>query len=123
MRGAKAVASAGSTSRLAAPETLAGLPRTRASAWPTSAASRARSSRYGEGLGGIAVLERKAGRDERKSGAGGLALPEINIDGATGTELATALGTLVTFERGGVSYTVLGSVPPQAAENAARGLR
>ena len=50
-------------------------------------------------------------------------LPQVNIDGATGTELATALGTMVTFERGGVSYTVLGSVPPAAAENAARGLR
>ena len=47
----------------------------------------------------------------------------MNIDGATGTELATALGTMITFERGGVSYTVVGSVPPAAVENAARGLR
>ena len=29
----------------------------------------------------------------------------------------------MTFERGGVSYTVVGSVPPAAAENAARDLR
>jgi hypothetical protein len=29
----------------------------------------------------------------------------------------------VTFERTGVSYTVAGSVPPLAAENAARGLK
>ena len=50
------------------------------------------------------------------------ALPQVNIDGATGTELATPLGTIVSFERGGVSYTVVGSVPPVAAENAARGL-
>ncbi len=47
----------------------------------------------------------------------------MNIDGATGTELATPLGTLLTFESGGVAYTVAGSVPPVAAENAARGLR
>ena len=47
----------------------------------------------------------------------------MNIDGATGTELATPLGTIVSFERGGVAYTVAGSVPPVAAENAARGLR
>ena len=40
-----------------------------------------------------------------------------------GHELATALGTLVSFESGGVSYLVAGSVPPVAAENAARGLR
>ena len=55
-------------------------------------------------------------------GAGGLELPEINIDGATGTEIATPLGTIVRFQRDGVAYTVLGSVPPVAAENAARGL-
>jgi hypothetical protein len=47
----------------------------------------------------------------------------VNIDGRTGTELATALGTIVTFERDGVRYTVAGSVPPVAAENAARALR
>ena len=53
----------------------------------------------------------------------GLRLPQINIDGVTGTELATALGTVLTFDRGGVSYIVIGSVPPAAAENAARGLK
>ena len=40
-----------------------------------------------------------------------------------GTELATPLGTVVTFTREGVTYIVAGSVPPVAAENAARGLR
>jgi hypothetical protein len=38
-------------------------------------------------------------------------------------EMATALGTIVSFERDGVSYVVAGLVPPVAAENAARGLR
>jgi hypothetical protein len=76
---------------------------------------------YGQGLGAILVFETKA--------AGGsaplrvLRLPQVNIDGRTGTELATALGTIVTFERDGVRYTVAGSVPPVAAENAARALR
>ena len=37
-------------------------------------------------------------------------------------ELATALGTMVRFERSGVQYTVIGSVPPSAAEAAARAL-
>jgi outer membrane lipoprotein-sorting protein len=106
---------------LAAPARLAGLPRrevrlVRFGDEPGALVV------YGKGLGAIAVLERKAG------GGGPLAgkesqLPKINIDGATGTELATALGTVVTFERGGVQYTVVGSVPPAAAENAARGLR
>ena len=77
-------------------------------------------SAYGEGLGGDPRLQHKA--DARRARAAS-DLPEVNIDGATGTELATALGTFVTFERGGVSYTVVGSVPPVAAENAARGLR
>ena len=49
-------------------------------------------------------------------------LPTVTVNGATGTELATALGTLIRFERGGIGYIVLGSVPPAAAEAAARGL-
>jgi outer membrane lipoprotein-sorting protein len=106
---------------LAAPKTLAGLPRKQVRLADFGGEPAALVS-YGEGLGGIVVLERKAD-PAGGSGKGGFALPEINIDGATGTELATALGTLVTFERGGVSYSVVGSVPPQAAENAARGLR
>jgi hypothetical protein len=82
---------------------------------------------YGQGFGAIGVLEKKATPSKPaaadKGGRGALRLPEINIGGATGSELATALGTVVTFERGGVSYVVAGSVPPAAAENAARGLQ
>ena len=82
---------------------------------------------YGKGLGAIVVLQNKAGAKQNQplggGGGGGdhsLRLPQVNINGATGTELATALGTVVTFERNGISYTVAGSVPPQAAEQAAR---
>ncbi len=46
----------------------------------------------------------------------------MSINGATGQELSTPLGTVLTFTRGGVSYTVLGSVPATAAELAARAL-
>ena len=91
-----------------------------------STARRARSVIYGEGLGAIGVFQHKAEKaadDEREQDEGAPRLPEINIDGATGSELATALGTVVTFERGGIAYVVAGSVPPVAAENAARGLR
>ena len=52
-----------------------------------------------------------------------MTLPQVNIDGDTGSELATALGTVVSFESGGIHYIVAGSVPPVAAENAARGLK
>jgi hypothetical protein len=76
---------------------------------------------YGRGLGAILVFETTA--TAGSAPLHGLKLPEVNIDGRTGTELATALGTIVTFERDGVRYTVAGSVPPVAAENAARALR
>jgi outer membrane lipoprotein-sorting protein len=104
---------------LAAPAELAGLPRTYVGLVRTGDSLGAITS-YGEGMGAILVLQQEAGAG---GGLGELELPQVNIDGATGTELATALGTVVTFERDGVSYTVVGSVPPVAAENAARGLR
>lgn len=109
---------------LAAPATLAGLPRKQVRL-VTFDGEKGALAIYGAGLGAIAVLQRAvpAAGEERASGRGDLRLPEINIDGATGSELATALGTIVTFERGGVAYVVAGSVPPVAAENAARGLR
>ena len=113
--------------RLAAPETLAGLPR-RAVWLVRPHGQPAAVSLYGEGVGGLIVLQTKASEDAGDPlGAGGgdhaLQLPQVNIDGATGSELATALGTVVTFERDGVGHVVLGSVGPQAAETAARELR
>ncbi len=53
----------------------------------------------------------------------GLSLPTVSINGHSGQELATALGTVVRVSSGPVGYTVLGSVPPTAAEAAARQLR
>jgi len=108
---------------LSAPDELAGLPRTDVRLVDAAGEAGALST-YGEGLGAIAVFQHRAAPEqgERGESEGGLELPQINIDGATGTEIATPLGTLVTFERDGVSYLVVGSVPPVAAENAARGL-
>ena len=106
--------------QLSAPDDLAGLPRQQVRLVRLGDSNGALSV-YGEGLGGIVVLQHEASGAKQDSGSTGL--PQVNIDGATGTELATALGTMITFERGGVSYTVLGSVPPAAIENAARGLR
>ena len=48
--------------------------------------------------------------------ATGASNPTVSINGAKGQELSTPLGTVLTFTRGGVSYTVLGSVPATAAE-------
>ena len=102
---------------LSAPDELAGLPRKVVRLVDVGGEPGALST-YGEGMGAIVVLQHAAGQERGP----GIALPKINIDGATGTELATPLGTVVMFRRGDVSYVVLGSVPPVAAENAARGL-
>ena len=45
-----------------------------------------------------------------------------NNGGFAASLLDTALGTMVRFTRGGVAYTVIGSVPSAAADAAARGL-
>ena len=112
---------------IAAPDALAGLPRKSVSL-VTLDGDDAALTIYGKGFGAIAVLQHKADTTAAPTGKSrrgdrSLSLPEINIDGAMGNELATALDTVVTFERGGMSYVVAGSVPPVAAENAARGLR
>jgi len=56
------------------------------------------------------------------TGSATRSLPKVSINGASGQELDTALGTLLRFERNGVQYIVVGSVPPAAAVAAARGL-
>jgi hypothetical protein len=114
---------------LAAPVTLAGLPRQSVQLldWGGTPAALAT---YGQGLGGIAVIEQTApsqasSQSQAQSQGGdhqGLSLPTVSINGATGQELATPLGTVLRFATGGVEYTVLGSVPPIAAETAAKQL-
>jgi outer membrane lipoprotein-sorting protein len=112
--------------QLSAPAELAGLPRKSVSLVKYGSETGALST-YGQGFGAIVVFQRKADPNGQKpllgGGRDGVTLPQVNIDGDTGQELATALGTLVTFESGGVNYLVAGSVPPVAAENAARGLK
>ena len=111
---------------LSAPKGLAGLGRQGATLlnW---AGKPAALLTYGQGLGAIAVIEQTAPSGAASSsasgqGVGGLRLPTVSINGATGTELGTPLGTVIRFTRGGVAYTVLGSVAPYAAETAARAL-
>lgn len=108
---------------LSAPKTLVGLPR-KDVRLITSGARKGALVTYGAGLGGIAVLEQPAdaGAGAGQGGGQGIQLPKVSIGGTDGQELATALGTVVRFARGGVQYTVLGSVPPAAAEAAARAL-
>jgi outer membrane lipoprotein-sorting protein len=104
--------------RLSAPASVVGLPR------QTVRLLQAGDGRsalvvYGKGLGAIVVLEQKTASGAPDPLAG---LPQVSINGASGRELATALGTVLRYQRGGVTYTLLGSVPPVAAEAAARAL-
>ena len=78
---------------------------------------------YGHGLGAIVVVERAA--DTAAAGkSGGMlsSLPTVSLDGATGHELATQLGTVLGWQRNGVAFVLAGSLPPAAAETAARDL-
>jgi len=75
---------------------------------------------YGTNLSSVVVLEQPGSSDPN----GGLwsVLPSVSVSGASGRELVTALGTLIRFVRGGVTYTVLGSMPKPVVEAVARGL-
>jgi outer membrane lipoprotein-sorting protein len=110
---------------LVAPKTLDGLPRQSVSLLDWGGTPAALVT-YGQNLGGIAVIEQVSKPGQAAAGSGGdhhgLSLPTVSINGATGQELDTALGTVVRFSRGGVAYTVLGSVPAAAADAAARAL-
>lgn len=105
--------------QLSAPASLVGLPRksVRVVEW---SGTRAAMAVYGRGLGAVVVFEQRATDSGTHSPLA--ALPGVSVDGATGHELDTALGTLIQFDRAGVRYTVIGSLPPAAAEAAARAI-
>jgi hypothetical protein len=110
--------------QLDAPSSLAGLPRADVSGIEVEGKTAALAT-YGKGLGGIAVIESKTEpgeSGETAESSEGLSLPKVSINGVQGEELDTALGTVLRFSRGGVDYIVVGSVPPAAAEAAARAL-
>ncbi len=116
--------------KLVAPSRLVGLPR-QSVGLLDSAGHPGALITYGQNLGGIAVIEqaetvstaRSISTGPSNGGEGpGLTLPSVTIHGATGQELDTALGTVIRFSRGGVTYTLIGSVPPVAADAAARAL-
>jgi outer membrane lipoprotein-sorting protein len=105
--------------RLSAPGSLVGLPR-KAVRLIQTGDSKAAVVLYGQGLGTIAVIEQQAATGNAANNSPLAALPAISINGARGHELATALGTAIQVSSGGVTYTLIGSVPAVAAEAAAR---
>ena len=101
-----------------APDTLVGLPRqdVRLVGGQTVLVA------YGQGLGGILVVERKGDAGTPQGGALS-SLPSVSLDGVTAHELATQLGTAIAWRNGGTAFVLAGSVPPAAAEAAARQLK
>jgi outer membrane lipoprotein-sorting protein len=77
---------------------------------------------HGHGVSSVAVVESKLKPGE-KPASFPEGLPKVKIDGTTtATELPTALGTLLSFERSGVRYVLAGAVTPADIEAVARGL-
>jgi outer membrane lipoprotein-sorting protein len=102
---------------VAAPDTLVGLPLQQVRLVGKSAALVV----YGQGLGAIVVVEHKA--DTANSGGVISGLPTVSLNGVTAHELATQLGTVLEWQQGGRSFVLAGSLPPAAAESAARELK
>lgn len=77
----------------------------------------------GKGLGSVIVAKHPADASKSGSGpAGPLPLQSVTIDGATGQQLPTSLGTVLEFTRDGVSYLLAGSVTPATLDSVAQGL-
>ncbi len=100
-----------------APDALVGLPRkdVRLVGGDTVAVV------YGQGLGAIALIERKPDASGSSNSLSGL--PTVSLDGRTAHELATQLGTILEWQTSGTSFVLAGSLPAAAAEAAARAVK
>jgi hypothetical protein len=73
---------------------------------------------YGDGLGALVVHE--AAADGKAAAPAPLgALPQVTVGSTKAHELETPLGTVLTFDQGGVSFLVGGSLTKADAESAA----
>ncbi|HEX3392415.1 MAG TPA: hypothetical protein VHS55_07610 [Solirubrobacteraceae bacterium] len=78
---------------------------------------------HGNGLGAIVLAESPVTAGSKESGVAQLeGLQQIDVNGTKASELPTQLGTLLSFDRAGVRYLLVGSVTPSAIEAFARGL-
>jgi hypothetical protein len=112
--------SVGGTVSCQAPPSLAGLELRTCREASRSTDVTGRLLVYGTSLASVVVLE-QPGASDPGGGLWGL-LPSVSVSGSSGRELVTGLGTVVRFVRGGVTYTVLGSLPRPVVEGVARGL-
>jgi outer membrane lipoprotein-sorting protein len=84
---------------------------------------------YGSGWGTVLLAEKAGGEapePQQEAGEGrgdGLQLPTVDLGGGVeAREVATPVGTVISWSSGGVSYTLAGSVPAAELEAAARTL-
>lgn len=92
---------------------------------PDTAGNGSSVSVVGSGPGAV-IVARHATDTAAGSAPGGvlgsLPLETVTIDGATGQQLPTSLGTVLAFTRSGVSYLLAGSVSASTIDSIARGL-
>jgi outer membrane lipoprotein-sorting protein len=93
---------------------------------PGSAArgeDKSKATVHGKGLGAIVLAESPVKAGSKEAGASQLeGLQQVDINGTKASELPTQLGTLLSFERAGVRYLLVGSVTPSTIQTFARGL-
>jgi len=90
----------------------------------TSTADKGSIQTVGQGLGAVVVAKHPVGSNAGSGSgpAGPLPVKTVSINGATGHELPTSLGTVLQFTRNGVGYLLAGSVTPSQIESVAASL-
>ncbi|MGH3145621.1 MAG: LolA family protein [Rubrobacter sp.] len=81
---------------------------------------------YGSGWGTVVLAQgpQEGGSPRQGAEGGDLALPKVALGGGVeATELSTPIGSGLSWNAGGISYVLAGSVPAQELERAARELR
>lgn len=106
---------------LVAPVTLNGLPRE----YVRLVGSKEKPAAllvYGRGLGAVVVVERESPAGTTSNRALLDNLPIVSLNGTKAHELQASLGTVLAFDRSGVSFLVAASAKPADVEAAALGL-
>ena len=107
---------------IVAPATLAGRNRSQV-VLVRMGKDRAALITYGTNMGSIVVIESATKTAKAAKGKGsGFELPTKKVAGLDITELGSALGSLATFSRDGITFAVAGSVTADTLESAISGL-
>ena len=86
---------------------------------------------YGEGWGTVVLAEKPRKGDDAEQpeapvedgGRGGFEVPTVDLgDGVSAREIATPVGSTLSWNADGISYSLSGSVPAAQLRDAARGL-